>query len=87
MHVLGESQPQLIQLAVNDKLSLFIDRIDTVTSAIKQLHDKELALDYLCNDQMLKLYESVNQTAMVGGNTLLPKQVSDLFQIETYYLM
>jgi hypothetical protein len=35
---------------------------------------------------MVKLYESVNEIAMAEGYTLLPKQVSDLFQIETSYL-
>jgi hypothetical protein len=54
IHVLAESQPQLIQLALDDQLSLFKDRLDTVTSAIKQLHDRNLALDYLSNDPMVK---------------------------------
>jgi hypothetical protein len=34
IHVLAESQPQLIQLALDDQLSIFEDRIDTVISAI-----------------------------------------------------
>jgi hypothetical protein len=43
IHVLAESQLQLIQLALNDQLSLFKDRIDTVTGAIKQLCDKKIS--------------------------------------------
>jgi hypothetical protein len=35
---------------------------------------------------MIKLYETINETAMAEGYTLLPKQVSDLFLIETSYL-
>ncbi len=47
IHVLAESQPQLIPLALDDQLILFEDSIGTVTSAIKQLHDTKLAIDYL----------------------------------------
>jgi hypothetical protein len=52
---------------------MFEDRVDTVTGAIKQLHDRKLAIDYLSNDQMVKLYESINKTATAEGSTLLPK--------------
>jgi hypothetical protein len=65
---------------------LIEDRIGTVTSAIKQLHDIKLALGYLSNDQMVKLYDSIKKTAIAEGFMLLPKQVSDLFQIESSYL-
>jgi hypothetical protein len=67
-------------------MSIFEDRVYTITSAIKSLHDRKLALDYLSNDQMVKLYNSINETATAEWFTLLPKQVSDLFQIETSYL-
>ena len=35
---------------------------------------------------MVKLYTTINETATTNGFSLLPKQVSDLFQIETSYL-
>ena len=62
-----------------------MDQLETVTSAIKQLHARKLAIDYLCNDQMVKLYESINQPATAEGYTSLPKQESYLFQVETSY--
>jgi hypothetical protein len=88
IHVLVESQPQLIQVTLDDQLSMFEDRteLETVTSVIKQLHDRKLAIDYLFKDQMVKLYESINQIATAEGYMLLLKQVSGLFQIETSYL-
>jgi hypothetical protein len=85
IHFLAESQPQLVQLSLEDQMSGFEERVDTMTSAIKSLHERKLALDYLSNDQMVKLYNSINETATADGFTLLPKQVSDLFQIETSY--
>jgi hypothetical protein len=67
-------------------MSVLEDRVDTVTCAIKSLHNRKLAIDYLSNDQMVKLYNSTKETATTDGFTLLPKQVSDLFQIKTFYL-
>ena len=67
-------------------MSVLEEKIDTVTSAIKSLHDRKLAIDYLSNDQMVKLYNSINETAKADRFTLLPKLVSDLFQIEISYL-
>jgi hypothetical protein len=56
-----------------------------VTSAIKQLKDRKLAIENLLNDQMVKLYDSVNNVTTAEGFTLLPEQVSNLFQIEIFY--
>jgi hypothetical protein len=83
IHVLSESQSQHIQLAVDDQLSLLEDMIDTVTSAIKQLHDRKLAIDYLSN---VKLYDSINKMTNDESFTLLIKKVSDFFQIKRFYL-
>jgi hypothetical protein len=54
-----------------------------VTSTIKQLHDRKLAIDYFATDLMVKLFDLINTTVTAGGFTLLQKQVSELFQIET----
>jgi hypothetical protein len=59
---LAESQSHLIQLALNDQLSLFKYREDVVECAIKQLHDRKLAINFLLNDQMVKMYDSINET-------------------------
>jgi hypothetical protein len=85
VHVLAKSQAQLIQLSLEDQTSVFEDMIDTVTSAIKHLQGRKLAIDYLSKDQMVMLYNSINDTAMAERLTQLPQQVSDLFQIETSY--
>jgi hypothetical protein len=37
IHFLAESQPQLIQLSQEDQMSVFEERVDTVTSAIKSV--------------------------------------------------
>jgi soluble P-type ATPase len=65
--VLEKSQAHLIQLVLDDQLKMFEVMIDTVTSAIKQLHDIKLAIEYLSNDQMVKLCELINQTAIAKG--------------------
>ncbi len=86
IHVLAESEPQLIQIALDNQLSMFEERIYTITCAIKHLHDRNLARDYLSSDQMVSLYKSINEAATVEGYILLLKQVSDLVQIETSYI-
>jgi uncharacterized protein (DUF2344 family) len=55
VHVLAENQPQLIQLSLEDQMSILEDRVDTVTRAIKFLHGRKLEIDYLSDDQMVKL--------------------------------
>jgi hypothetical protein len=51
IHVLVENQPQLTQLPLDDQLSMFEDRINMVTIAIKQLYDRKLAIYYICNGE------------------------------------
>ncbi len=46
---------QIIEPALDNQLSLFEDRVDTVICTIKQWHGRKLALDYLSNDQYDKL--------------------------------
>ena len=60
--------------------------METAVTAIQTLHDKKLAVDFLTHDQLVALYNAVNTTATNEGYTLLPKQISDLFQIEASYL-
>jgi hypothetical protein len=82
IHVLAENQPQPIQLSLEDQMNVFEERVDTVSSAIKSLHNRKLTIDYLSNDQMVKLDNSINETATADGFTLLSKQVSDLSRLK-----
>jgi hypothetical protein len=61
-------------------------RVNSLAMGLKISIVKLVPIGYLSNDQILKKYDSINQTATAEGFTLLPKQVSDLFQIETSYL-
>jgi hypothetical protein len=51
----AKSELQLSQLEIYDQLSLFEDRVNTATRAIKHLNVRKLAINYLSNDQIVKL--------------------------------
>jgi hypothetical protein len=86
IHLLAVCQPQLMQLGLSDQLCLFVDKIDTATSAIKELHDRKLAIDYISNDQMVKLIGSINQASTAEWFTMLHKKSIRPLQIEISYL-
>ena len=67
-------------------MSVFEDRVSNTTRAIEHLHDIKFTINYLSNDRIVKLYNLINKAAKAQGLTLLPKQMTNLFQIETSYL-
>jgi hypothetical protein len=64
----------VIYAVEHGKFNRIMNTIILQASAIKQLHDRKLAIDYLFNDQMMKLYKSINETATAEGYNVLPKQ-------------
>ena len=83
---LAQNHPELVALSLDEQLSVFEIRADSTISAVRSLHDNKLSIDYLSNDQLVQLFEAVNQTAHSEGYHPMPRQISDLFQIEASYV-
>ena len=86
VQTLAKKDTQVVNLVLANQMDILEDRLETAITAIQILHDKKLAVDFLTHDQLVTLYDPVNKTAANEGYTLLPKQISDLFQIEASYL-
>ena len=85
VQTLAKQDTQVVNLVLADQMDILEDRLETAITAIQTLHDKKLAVDFLTHDQLVTLYDAANKTATNEGYTLLPKQISDLFQIEASY--
>jgi len=81
-----EFNPSILYAKLNDRFLEFEDRITKVTNAVQQLQHRRLAVDWLNNEQLTGLHNSVIEYAEDKDYTLLTKQLSDYFQLETSYL-
>ena len=78
--------PAIIYAKFNEHLIELETRIQRVVNAIQQLQHRRLAVDWLDPEQLTALHESVKRFADEHDYTLLTKQHSDYFQLETSYL-
>jgi hypothetical protein len=78
----AQDHTELVSLALDEQLSIFEHRADSTIGAILTLHHNKLPIHYFNIDQLEQLFDGVNRTAHNEGFHPMPKQISDLFQIE-----
>ena len=81
-----EFNPAIFYAKFNDQLIQFENKVSKLINAVQQLQHRRLAVDWLDQTQLLALHQSVEQYASDHQYTLLTKQPSDYFQLETSYL-
>ena len=81
-----EINPAIVYAKFNEHLIELETRVQRVVNAIQQLQHRRLAVDWLDPEQLTALHESVKRFADEHDYTLLTKQHSDYFQLETSYL-
>ena len=81
-----EFNPALFYAKLNDQLLEFEMHVNRIINTIQQLQHRRLAVDWLDDQQLHNLHQSVSNYAKVQKYTLLTHQLSDYFQLETSYL-
>jgi hypothetical protein len=63
---LAKNHLELISFSLDEQLSIFEISADRTISVIRSLYDNKFFIDYLTNDQLVKLFEAVSTTANNG---------------------
>jgi hypothetical protein len=81
-----KANPTLLYAELNDHIMHLEERVTRLVNMIQQLQNRRLSVDWLDEEQMKLLHQSVLDRSVQLKHTLLVEQYSDYFQLELSYL-
>jgi hypothetical protein len=81
-----DMNPQVIYTEFNDVISDTEEKVRTIISLVQQLQHRRLSINWLTQDQLLLLHDTVLTYTQERNYALLTANPSDYFQLELSYL-
>jgi hypothetical protein len=81
-----DMNPQIIYTEFDDVISDIEEKVQTVIGLVQQLQHRRLAINWLTQDQLLLLHDTVLTYTQERNYALLTSNPSDYFQLELSYL-